>query len=84
MLIGAAFFARPLAPATLVAAMGGGVVPDWQRCARGLGSNRVLGGPEQEGVGRGYGSDAWQAIFAVEKGWKSMGKMWIKHQNKRY
>jgi hypothetical protein len=68
MLIGAAFFARPLAPATLVAAMVGGFVPDLPMFALVLWSTRVLGLPEHDVFGRLYFSAPWQAIFAVDHG----------------
>ena len=54
MLIGAAFFARPLAPATLIAAMVGGLVPDLPMFALILWSIRVLGLPEHDEIGRAH------------------------------
>lgn len=77
MLIGAAFFARPLAPATLVAAMVGGLVPDLPMFALVLWSTRVSGLPEQEVFGRLYFSDPWQAVFAVDHGFLIWGTLFL-------
>lgn len=77
MLIGAAFFARPLAPATLVAALVGGLVPDLPMFALVLWSTRVIGLPEQEVFGRLYFSDPWQAVFAVDHGFLIWGTLFL-------
>ena len=77
MLIGAAFFARPLAPATLVAALAGGLVPDLSMFVLVLWSTLVIGLPEQEIFGRLYFSDAWQTIFAVDHGFLIWGTLFI-------
>ena len=84
MLIGAAFFARPLVPATLVAAMVGGFVPDLPMFVLVLWSTRVIGLPEQDVFGRLYFSDSWQAIFAVDHGlliWGTLliAALWLGH-----
>jgi membrane-bound metal-dependent hydrolase YbcI (DUF457 family) len=66
MLIGAALFARPLVPATLVAALAGGLAPDLPMLAMILWSTRVAGVPEQEVFGQLFFSDRWQSVFAVD------------------
>lgn len=66
MLIGAAVFARPLVPATLVAALAGGLVPDVPMFVMVLWSTRITGVPEHEVFGKLYFSDQWQAVFAVD------------------
>ena len=68
MLLGAAVFSRPVVPATLVAALMGGLVPDLPMFALVLWATRVAGLPESEVFGRLYFSDAWQAVFAVDHG----------------
>lgn len=75
MLVAAAFFARPFAPATLVAAMVGGLVPDLPMFALVLWSTRVIGLPGQEVFGRLYFSDSWQAVFAVDHGFLVWGTL---------
>ncbi len=66
MLIGAAVFARPLVPATLVAALVGGLAPDLPMFAMVLWSSRVAGVPEHEVFGTLFFSETWQSIFAVD------------------
>ena len=66
MLIGAAVFARPLVPATLVAALAGGLLPDVPMFVMVLWSTRITGVPEHEVFGKLYFSDQWQAVFAVD------------------
>ena len=66
MLIGAAVFARPIVPATLVAAMLGGLAPDVPMFALVLFSTRLVGIPQHEVFGDLFYSDSWQAIFAVD------------------
>lgn len=68
MLVGAAVFARPLAPATFVAALAGGLVPDLSMFVMVLWATRVAGLPEQEVFGRLYYSDVWQTVFAIDHG----------------
>ena len=66
MLIGAAVFARPVVPSTLVAAMLGGLAPDVPMFALVLFSTRLVGIPQHEVFGDLFYSDSWQAIFAVD------------------
>ena len=66
MLIGAAVFARPLVPATLVAALVGGLAPDLPMFALVLWSIRVLNVPEHEVFSKLFFSENWQAVFAVD------------------
>jgi membrane-bound metal-dependent hydrolase YbcI (DUF457 family) len=66
MLIGAAVFARPVVPATLVAAMLGGLAPDVPMFALVLSSTRLAGIPQHEVFGTLFYSDSWQAVFAVD------------------
>lgn len=66
MLIGAAVFARPLAQATLVAALAGGFAPDLPMFAMVLWSTRVVGVPEHEVFGTLFFSETWQSVFAVD------------------
>ena len=61
MLIGAAVFARPMAPAVTLAALAGGLVPDIPIFVMVLWSTRVLGIPEHEVFGQLYFSAGWQA-----------------------
>ena len=68
MLIGAAVFARPLVPATLGAALAGGLAPDLPMFAMVLWATRVAGLPEHEVFGQLYFSEGWQAVFAVDHG----------------
>lgn len=68
MLIGAAVFARPPAPASFAAALAGGLAPDLPMLALVLWSTRILGLPEQKVFGEFYYSDAWQAVFAIDHG----------------
>ena len=66
MLIGAAFLARPLVPASLLAALAGGLAPDLPMLGMVLWSTRMIGLPEHEVFGRLYYSEGWQAVFAVD------------------
>lgn len=66
MLIGAALFAKPLVPATLVAAMAGGLAPDLPMFALVLWATRVVGVPEHEVFSTLFFSETWQSIFAVD------------------
>jgi membrane-bound metal-dependent hydrolase YbcI (DUF457 family) len=66
MLIGAAVFARPLVPATLVAALSGGFAPDLSMFAMVLWSTRVTGVPEHEVFDRLFFSETWQSVFAID------------------
>lgn len=66
MLIGAAVFARPVAPISPLAALAGGLAPDLPMFAMILWSTRILGVPEHEIFGEKYYSDAWQAVFAID------------------
>lgn len=75
MLIGAAVFGRPLVPATLLAALAGGLVPDVPMFALILWSTRVLGLPEAQVFGELYFSETWQAIFAVDHGFFVWGAL---------
>ncbi|MGQ0563841.1 MAG: cobalamin biosynthesis protein CobQ [Gemmobacter sp.] len=68
MLIGAAVFARPLVPATLLAALAGRLVPDMPMFAMIFWATLVVGVPEQEVFGTLYFSENWQAVFAVDHG----------------
>lgn len=66
MLIGAALFARPLAPATLIAALAGGLAPDLPMFAMVLWATQVVGLPEHEVFGTLFFSDTWQSVFAID------------------
>lgn len=66
MLIGAALFAQPLVPASLVAALAGGLVPDLPMFAMVLWSTRIAGVPEHEVFSQLFFSENWQAVFAVD------------------
>lgn len=66
MLIGAAVFARPVAPNSLLAALAGGFAPDLPMLAMVLWSSRILGLPEHKVFGEFFYSDAWQAVFAID------------------
>lgn len=66
MLIGAALFARPLVPATLFAALVGGLAPDLPMFAMVLWATRVVGVPEHEVFGTLFFSETWQSVFAVD------------------
>lgn len=66
MLIGAAIFARPLVPATLLAALAGGLAPDLPMFAMVLWSTRVAGLPQHEVYSRVFFSDGWQTVFAID------------------
>ena len=68
MLIGAAVFGRQLVPATLAAALAGGLAPDLPMFAMVLWATRVAGLPEQEVFSTLFFSDTWQAVFAVDHG----------------
>ena len=68
MLVGAAVFARPIVPTTLVAALLGGLTPDVPMFVMVFWSTRLLGIPEHEVFGQLYFSDVWQAIFAIDHG----------------
>lgn len=83
MLIGAAIFARPLVPKTLIAALAGGLVPDLPMFAMILWATRIAKVPENEVFGRLFFSDAWQAVFAVDHGflvWGALlaGAVWLR------
>lgn len=73
MLIGAAVFARPAAPATLAAALAGGILPDLPMFTMILWTRWVAGVPDREIFGRLYYSDAWQSVFAVDHGFLFWG-----------
>lgn len=75
MLIGAAVFGRPNAPAVMVAALAGGLAPDIPMVVMVLWSTRVLGLPEHAVFGKLYFSDTWQAVFAVDHGFFVWGAM---------
>lgn len=75
MLVGAAVFARPIPPRTLIAALAGGLVPDMPMFAMVLWSTRIAGVPEHEVFGRLYFSDRWQAVFAVDHGFLIWGAL---------
>ena len=66
MLIGAAIFARPLAPATLIAALAGGLAPDLLMFAMVLWATRVVGVPEHEVFSTLFFSETWQSVFAID------------------
>ena len=66
MLIGAAVFARPLAPATLIAALAGGLAPDLPMFAMVLWATRVVGVPEHEVFSTLFFSETWQSVFAID------------------
>jgi membrane-bound metal-dependent hydrolase YbcI (DUF457 family) len=66
MLIGAALFARPLAPATLIAALAGGLAPDLLMFAMVLWATRVVGVPEHEVFSTLFFSETWQSVFAID------------------
>lgn len=66
MLIGAAVFARPVVPSTLVAAILGGLAPDVPMFALVLFSTRLVGIPQHEVFGDLFYSHSWQAVFAVD------------------
>lgn len=76
MLIGAAVFARPAAPATLLAAFAGGLVPDLPMLFLVLWSTRVAGFSEQQVFGELYFTDAWQSVFAVDHGFLFWGALY--------
>lgn len=75
MLIGAAVFARPLRPATLIAALAGGLVPDLPMFAMILWATRVQGLPDSQVFGEMYFSDTWQSVFAVDHGFFVWGTL---------
>lgn len=84
MLIGAAIFSRPLVPATLVAALVGGLAPDLPMFALVLWSTRVLNVPEHEVFSTLFFSENWQAVFAVDHSFFIWGGLlglaiWRKH-----
>lgn len=66
MLIGAAVFARPLAPATLIAALAGGLAPDLPMFAMVLWATRVVSVPEHEVFSTLFFSETWQSVFAID------------------
>lgn len=68
MLIGAAVFARPAAPAVTLAALAGGLAPDIPLFVMVLWSTRVLGISEQEVFGKLYFSEGWQPVLSVDHG----------------
>ena len=65
MLIGAAVCTRPLAPATLIAALAGGLAPDLPMFAMVLWATRVVGVPEHEVFSTLFFSETWQSVFAI-------------------
>ena len=73
MLIGAAVFARPVAPAVTLAALAGGLAPDIAMLVMVFWFTRVLGIPEHEVFGQLYFSSGWQAVFAVDHGFLVWG-----------
>lgn len=75
MLIGAAVFGRPNAPAVMVAALAGGLAPDIPMLVMVLWSTRFLGLPEHEVFGQLYFSEAWQTVFSVDHGFFVWGAM---------
>lgn len=75
MLIGAAVFGRPNAPAVPLAALAGGLVPDIPMLVMVLWSTRVRGLPEHQVFSQIYFSEAWQAIFAIDHGFFVWGAM---------
>lgn len=84
MLIGAAVFGRPLVPATMLAALAGGLVPDVPMFGMVLWATRVAGVPERRVFGELYFSDAWQSVFAVDHGFLFWGAalglaVWLGH-----
>ena len=66
MLIGAAVCTRPLAPATLIAALAGGLAPDLPMFAMVLWATRVVGVPEHEVFSTLFFSETWQSVFAID------------------
>ena len=84
MLIGAAVFARPVVPATLVAAMLGGLAPDVPMFALVLSSTRLAGIPQHEVFGTLFYSDSWQAVFAVDHSFFVWGLLLALGQWRRY
>lgn len=66
MLIGAAVCTRPLAPATLIAALAGGLAPDLPMFAMVLWATRVVGVPEHEVFSTLFFSKTWQSVFAID------------------
>lgn len=66
MLIGAAVCTRPLAPATLIAALAGGLAPDLLMFAMVLWATRVVGVPEHEVFSTLFFSETWQSVFAID------------------
>ena len=84
MLIGAAVFARPIVPATLVAAMLGGLAPDVPMFALVLFSTRLVGIPQHEVFGDLFYSDSWQAVFAVDHSFFVWGLLLALGQWRRY
>lgn len=88
MLIGAAVFGRPLVPATLIAGLAGGLVPDVPMFGMVLWATRVAGVPESQVFGEMYFSDTWQAVFAVDHGFLVWGVLlglglWLGHASLR-
>lgn len=75
MLLGAAVFARPMAPTVLVAALLGGLAPDVPMFVMVFWSTRLLGIPEHEVFGQLYFSDVWQATFAIDHGFFVWGSL---------
>lgn len=66
MLVGAAVFSRPLVPASLIAALVGGLVPDLPMLGMVIWSTQMSGVPEHEVFGELYFSAGWQAVFAID------------------
>ena len=75
MLIGAAVFARPVAPAVTLAALAGGLAPDIPMFVMVLWSTRVLGIPDHDVFSQLYFSAGWQAVFAVDHGFLVWGAL---------
>ena len=75
MLLGAAVFARPMAPGVTLAALAGGLVPDIPIFVMVLWSTQVLGLPEHVVFGQLYFSAGWQAVFAVDHGFLVWGAL---------
>lgn len=75
MLIGAAVFARPAAPAVTLAAFAGGFAPDVPMLVLVLWSTRFLGIPEHEVFGDLYFSTAWQSVFSIDHGFFVWGTL---------
>ncbi|MCA0270470.1 MAG: cobalamin biosynthesis protein CobQ [Proteobacteria bacterium] len=75
MLIGAAVFARPLVPATLVAALAGGLAPDLPMFVMVVWSTRLAGVPEHEVFSTLFFSESWQTVFAVDHGFLVWGAL---------